>query len=199
MNENVQKNWERFLNPESLKENLVISSLYITSFEILKDSIISKIKDFFIEGFDEKGFIYSEKYNKEVLSLDKKKRPLQASFLWLKKYDVINDDDLNNWERIVLFRNELAHDMLKFLTQIPESDLLDLFQIMLNLITKIEKWWIINYELEINENYIGQEISEEDIIPGINVTLHLLFNIALGEKNESKKYFEEFIKQKNEK
>ncbi|MDN5053655.1 hypothetical protein [Aliarcobacter butzleri] len=89
--------------------------------------------------------------------------------------------------------------MLKFLTQIPESDLLDLFQIMLNLITKIEKWWIINYELEINENYIGQEISEEDIIPGINVTLHLLFNIALGEKNESKKYFEEFIKQKNEK
>ncbi|WP_260915780.1 hypothetical protein [Aliarcobacter butzleri] len=67
------------------------------------------------------------------------------------------------------------------------------------MITKIEKWWIINYELEINENYIGQEISEEDIIPGINVTLHLLFNIALGEKNESKKYFEEFIKQKNEK
>ena len=199
MNENVQKNWERFLNPESLKENLVISSLYITSFEILKDSIISKIKDFFIEGFDEKGFIYSEKYNKEVLSLDNKKRPLQASFLWLKKYDVINDDDLNNWKKIVLFRNELAHDMLKFLTQIPESDLLDLFQIMLNLITKIEKWWIINYELEINENYIGQEISEEDIIPGINVTLHLLFNIALGEKNESKKYFEEFIKQKNEK
>ena len=199
MDENIQKSWERFLNPESLKENLVISSLYITSFEILKDSIISKIKDFFIEGIDEKGFIYSQKYNKEVLSLDNKKRPLQASFLWLKKYDVINEDDLNNWEKIVLFRNELAHDMLKFLTQIPESDLLDLFQIMLNLITKIEKWWIINYELEINENYIGQEISEEDIIPGINVTLHLLFNIALGEKNESKKYFEEFIKQKNEK
>ncbi|WP_392388651.1 HepT-like ribonuclease domain-containing protein [Aliarcobacter butzleri] len=48
-------------------------------------------------------------------------------FLWLKKYDVINDDDLNNWKKIVLFRNELAHDMLKFLTQIPESDLLDLF------------------------------------------------------------------------
>lgn len=199
MDENIEKSWERFLNPESLKENLVISSLYITSFEILKDSIISKIKDFFIEGIDEKGFIYSQKYNKEVLSLDNKKRPLQASFLWLKKYDVINDDDLNNWKKIVLFRNELAHDMLKFLTQIPESDLLDLFQIMLNLITKIEKWWIINYELEINENYIGQEISEEDIIPGINVTLHLLFNIALGEKNESKKYFEEFIKQKNEK
>lgn len=54
MDENIQKSWERFLNPESLKENLVISSLYITSFEILKDSIISKIKDFFIEGIDEK-------------------------------------------------------------------------------------------------------------------------------------------------
>lgn len=199
MDENIQKSWERFLNPESLKENLVISSLYITSFEILKDSIISKIKDFFIEGIDEKGFIYSQKYNKEVLSLDNKKRPLQASFLWLKKYDVINEDDLNNWEKIVLFRNELAHDMLKFLTQIPESDLLDLFQIMLNLITKIEKWWIINYELEINEDYIDQEINEEDIIPGINVTLHLLFNIALGEKDEAKKYFEEFVKQKKEK
>ena len=72
MDENIQKSWERFLNPESLKENLVISSLYITSFEILKDSIISKIKDFFIEGIDEKGFIYSQKYNKEVLSLDNK-------------------------------------------------------------------------------------------------------------------------------
>ena len=46
MSDNIWKSWERFLKPENLKANLIISSLFITSYEILKDSIIARIRNF---------------------------------------------------------------------------------------------------------------------------------------------------------
>jgi len=51
MNKKNEVSWERFLNPDSLKTNLILSSLFITIFEMLKDSIISPIKDFYTDGF----------------------------------------------------------------------------------------------------------------------------------------------------
>lgn len=46
MNDRIRENWERFLNPEYLRGNLILVSLYIAAFEILKKSIIVRIKDF---------------------------------------------------------------------------------------------------------------------------------------------------------
>ncbi len=47
MNEEVEISWERFLNPAELRSNLLIASIYISGFEILKDSIADRIKSFF--------------------------------------------------------------------------------------------------------------------------------------------------------
>ena len=52
MDEKIKQSWERFLNPDSLRANLVTGSLYITAFEMLKDSIIERIRDFYSTGFN---------------------------------------------------------------------------------------------------------------------------------------------------
>ena len=192
MNDNIKDSWERFLNPDSLKNNLIMGSLYITSFEILKDSIIERLKDFFIEGIDDNKFIYSDRYKTKVLSLHKK--PLTASLMWLQNMDTINNDDILKFKKITIFRNKLAHEMLGFLTNTQEEDLIELFHEMINLITKIEKWWIINVEIPTDSNYDNQNINENEIIPGVNLTLKLLLDVALGNDEESKLYYEEFIK-----
>ena len=127
--------WERFLNPETLKNNLILGSIYITSFEILKDSIITKLKDFFIDGIDENGFIYSDRYKTKVLTLHK--NPLQASLIWLQDMEAIDNNDIIKFEKIKTFRNKLAHEMLDFIANIPEDDLLELFNDMISLLTKI--------------------------------------------------------------
>lgn len=48
MNDDTKIAWERYLNPEILRTNLIVASLFITAFEMLKDSIIGQVKYFFI-------------------------------------------------------------------------------------------------------------------------------------------------------
>lgn len=194
MDDNIKASWERFLNPEILRNNLILGSIYIASFEILKDTIITKLKDFFIDGIDENGFIYNDKYKTKVLTLHK--NPLQASLIWLQNMDAIDNKDIQKFKKIKTFRNKLAHEMLDFIANIPEDDLLELFNDMINLLTKIGRWWIINVEIPTNPDYDGQEINEDEITPGMNITLQLLFDIALGNEEESKKYYDEFLKKK---
>lgn len=52
MDEQIRKSWENFLNPEVLRPNLIMASLYIAAFEMLKDTIVERIRDFYITGFD---------------------------------------------------------------------------------------------------------------------------------------------------
>ncbi|MGB3478134.1 MAG: hypothetical protein WBB67_03125, partial [bacterium] len=113
MDDNVKKSWETFLNPEILRSNLIVASIYITAFEMLKDSIIDRIKNFFTHGFNENGWIVSNEYKKNVLSKDKSQ--LYASLLWLHEMSAINESDLEQFEAIKKRRNELAHEMSKLL------------------------------------------------------------------------------------
>jgi hypothetical protein len=52
MAEDVPKSGENFLNPEVLRPNLIMASLYIAAFEMLKDTIIDRTRDFYTTGFD---------------------------------------------------------------------------------------------------------------------------------------------------
>jgi len=47
MSEEAFKNWEEFLNPDKLKLALIQASIYLTSYEIFKNSTIEKLRDFF--------------------------------------------------------------------------------------------------------------------------------------------------------
>src|SRR5690606_23529225 len=43
-----REQWESFLNPEVFRDRIINISMYITIYEMLKDSIISRIKDFYV-------------------------------------------------------------------------------------------------------------------------------------------------------
>ncbi len=195
MDKNVELSWERFLNPEILRTNLIVASLYITAFEILKDSIIGHTHDFFTDGFDESGWIINDRYKSEVLSLNKS--PLYASLEWLKNMNVINEADIDNFNEIKNCRNELVHEIANFISKGPNIDPLPLFSKITDLLYKIEKWWILNVDIPTNPDFDGKDFDEGGIVPGSIMTLHLLTDIVLGAERESKFYYNEFIKQKN--
>ncbi len=50
MDQKIQKSWENFLNPDIVRPHLITTSIYIFAFQILKDSIIGRIRDFFVMG-----------------------------------------------------------------------------------------------------------------------------------------------------
>ena len=192
MENDVSLSWERFLNPEILRTNLIVASLFITAFEMLKDSIIGRIREFFTDGFNENGWIVNENYKTKVLSLNRS--PLYASLEWLKGMNVIDDQDIEEFNKIKNCRNEIAHEIANFISKGPKIDPLPLFSNMIELLHKIEKWWILNVEIPTNPDFDGQEIDEEQIVPGQIMTIRLLADIALGSEEESKFYYREFIK-----
>jgi len=191
MDERVQESWERFLHPAALRTNMITASLIITAYELLKDAVISRIRDFFSIGSKES----SPKYRADVLS--KNKSPLYASLQWLKEVEAINDDDLVTFDLVKRFRNDLAHEPARFLTDGLPNEWPDRFNEIVKLVGKIEKWWIFNVEIPSNPEYHGEEIKEEDILPGAIMTLKLMFEIALGSEEESMRYFNHFVEKKS--
>lgn len=110
MDDKVQASWERFLHPETLRSNLIVASTFITAFEMLKYSIIERIKDFYTFGYDsEKGMIVDDKFKTEVLN--RNRSPLHASLDWLKENNVIDAEDMLQFIKVKDCRNELAHDI----------------------------------------------------------------------------------------
>jgi hypothetical protein len=198
----AQESWERFLNPDELRPTLMLSSIYISTFEILKDVIISRIKDFYWRGFDENGDIIDPKYQSDVLA--KNSSPLYASILWLKEAEAISDSDIELFNQIKKRRNDIAHEMFRMLSEGLPVDFAERFNDMVSLVSKIEKWWIINVELETgpivldSENKLVEvnidDIDLDGIIPGPIASLRMLIDIAIGTDEQSRYYFNEFIK-----
>jgi hypothetical protein len=192
MDEHVRQSWERFLNPETLRSNLIVASIFLAAHETLRQSIIERIRDFYTTGFDSSGFTVDPKYHAEVLS--KNRSPVYASLAWLKESHAIDEADVEAFDRIRQTRNEIAHEITQMLTRGIPDDYLLRFHEMVNLLAKIEKWWIVNVEIPTSPDFDGEEIDEDGIMPGPVMTIRLLLDIALGSEQESKYYFDEFLK-----
>ncbi len=192
MDDKDQTKWERFLNPMVLRENLIVASIYIAAYEVLKNSIIGRIRDFYTTGFDQAGMLVDPKYEKDVLA--RNRSPVYASLLWLRESGGIEDADIANFDQIRQCRNEIVHEITSLLWQGLKADWATRFTDMVNLLSKIERWWIVNVEIPINSDFGGEEIDEDAIIPGPIMGLRLLIDIALGAEEESRRYFDEFIR-----
>jgi hypothetical protein len=190
----TDKSWEKFLHPETLRTNLIAISLFITAYETFKVRVIEKPEAFFCDGFDEHGLTLGKSYRSEVLSKNKNK--LYASLLWLKEQGGIDQSDIEAFDSIRRHRNELAHEPLAFLAS-HERDLdISKFQLLVALLTKIEKWWVVYFELAINPEMLPDGADPDEIIPGPIWSLQLLLDIALGNEPEEGYYYHAFMQRK---
>lgn len=170
--------WERFLDPEVVRPSLFLATMFITTFEILKDSIVDDVRGFFTNGFDEHGPIVGAEYQAKVLS--KNKSPLYASLQWLRENDAIDDEDLIIFEKIKSTRNQLAHQLFAVVTGQVESAHETQFTDLVRLLRKIGVWWVVNVEIPTNPDFDGQEIDEAGIVPGAVLSLQMLIEVASG-------------------
>lgn len=191
MDGKVQQSWDEFLNPDILRPRLMNASIYIAGFEGLKRTIIHRARDFFSTGFSVSGDTIDPKYESDVLALSKS--PLYASLGWLKKMNAIEDADIAAFERAKSCRNRLAHNLFMMLASegLP-TDFENCFRDMVDLLRKIEVWWIVNVEIPTNPDFDEQEIDEDDIVPGPVLGMQLLCDIALGDDKRSRVYYEKF-------
>lgn len=197
MNEDIRAKWERFLDPKELRPNLILASLYIAAFEVLKNTIIERIRDFYITGFDGKDWIISPDYQDQVLSKDRS--ATHASLKWLKESQAISDEDIEKFNQVKECRNSLAHEITKFLAKGLPLDFPLCFNDMVALLDKIERWWIINVEIPTNSDLAekAEEVDESGIVPGPVVSLQMMIDVALGSDETANYYINELRKNKS--
>jgi len=170
--------WERFLDPDVLRPSLFIATMFITTFEVLKDSVVDRIRSFYTNGFDENGPLVGPEYQIEVAS--KNKSLIYASLDWLQEHEVIDDKDLATFEQLKRTRNQLAHQLFAVVTGQVESTHEAQFEVLVELLRKIEVWWVVNFEIPTNPDFDGQEIDEAGIVPGAVLSLQMLIQVASG-------------------
>jgi len=173
-----EKSWERFLDPDVLRPSLFMATMFITTFEILKNSIVDRIRDFYSNEFSPVGNTISPEYSTEVLS--RNKSPVYASLNWLMEQEAIDASDLDQFENLKKTRNIIAHKLFDVVTGQAESPHEEQFAILVELLRKIEVWWVLNVEIATNPDYTDEEIDESGIVPGAILSLQMLLQVASG-------------------
>jgi hypothetical protein len=103
--------WEQFLDPEIVRPSLFAATMFITTFEILKDSVVERIRNFYTIGWDQDGPTIGAEYKTQVLA--RNNSAVYASLDWLREHQVIDSDDLTTFEKLKKTRNQLAHQLFK--------------------------------------------------------------------------------------
>ena len=189
------QSWNKFLNPDSLKSNLIVASMFLAAYESLRASVIDQLKDFFCVGFDQNGFNYSPDYESKVLS--KHKSPLRASLLWLKDMDVVTGSDLDRVDRIRKHRNEIAHDLPRFITESDSDVNVPLIVDICEMVAKIDQWWIREVEIPTNPDFTPEQLDSIDyagVTSGRMMFLRMMLEIATGDDEQASSYYNAFTK-----
>lgn len=181
-----ESEWRDFLNPDVTRSRLLVASVYIASFEFLKERIVSRIKNFLVFPHSDS----EERYKDEVLS--RNSSPVYASLDWLKENGAISESDIETFDRVKGCRNELAHGLSDIISTdgLPE-ELPERYHELVELCRKIEVWWVVEVEIPTDPQFDGQNIDPEEVLPGPVAGLQMLHDIALGEEGQRKSYYEE--------
>lgn len=160
---------ENFFNPDILKQNLVIASLFIAVFDNFKANIIDKVKYFYFSGIKD-GVEQFKDYEQDVLNKVKSKnnKQIKATLLWLKENEFITEAEEILFAEFTNTRNKLAHEMNRMLIDGFSEEIYKLYAEMINLFSKIERKWIIDIEIPINPPDIPYEDINWDGITSIN-------------------------------
>lgn len=190
----VDQQWKNLFDRDILKESVNIIALYITMYELLEDTLISRPKDFFtVIEYDDRA---KQQYEEHVLSLyDKtacpgintKNKELVASLLWFKKMEAIDDDDIQLFAALRTTRNEVTHQMLHAIAEGGSKYMMQLLALY-NLFCKIERWWILEIEVPIEgEIPPDKEIKEDEVMSGNMIILNAVIDILANDSNANYK------------
>lgn len=190
MHQDYIQQWKNVLDKDILKGSVNIIALYITVYELLEDTIISRPKDFYtIVEFDDRA---KQEYEQKVLALyDKeacpglntKNKVLIASLLWFKNNGAIDDHDIQVFIESRKLRNKITHEMYGTIVD-GGSAIVEQFALLYCLFCKIERWWIIEIEVSITDEIPADaEIDVNGVMSGNMIVLNVIMDILLNDSN----------------
>lgn len=181
---------ENLLDEQILRSNVEFAALFVLNFESFKEYIVDQVRGFYLNSitFDNGELTYneSEKYKKEVRSLDKKIDT--ASLKWFVQAGAITDKEIDLYHLCRKRRNDITHELLKNLSLGFHEKDMELFIDMVHLYQKIDNWWINEIEIPTSTDEIPEDYDRNQVVGGQAIILSVVNDIILG--NGATKYNE---------
>ena len=199
-NETNDRRIEKLLNPDIVRAKFVIMGLFLVVYELLRDSITGPLLSFCAQEWKDGKPLSSARYKKKVLGLDprKKEDPQRGSIAWLKMMSVVDDSDEKVIREVTDARNVIAHEMRHIVSGRREMvELETFFPSLLDLVTKIQRWWFFSVEAPVLSDSNGRisdihdllhdldGLDEDGIVTGSMITMRILCQVAMGNHDES--------------
>lgn len=156
--EKAATDWASFLDPSKVRGGLIATGVYLVAYEILCQALVEQPKGFFATDYEDLQPLPSEDYKEHVLSLHR--MPYYASAQWFKQMGAFTDEDVDCLEKIREHRNELAHETPEFVLTSDKEMNRDLLKAIVELVSKIDLWWIREIEISINPEVDGMSVDE---------------------------------------
>ncbi len=172
-----EKNFQKMFDVDRLEYNLRISSLYLTAYELLKSSIVDRLVSFFSDfNYKDGKPVKTLEYKNELNKFDKNDK-FRASCLWLHDMKALDMKDVTEILKIREHRNEIAHELAKFLIDDTQEIDINKFHSINNLLKKVDVWWIINFEMTIMPDFnINSEQGVNEVESGNMLLLEYLIS-----------------------
>ncbi len=163
--------------------------------EFLVDCIRDRPLRFFSDEFRDRPSIPSEAYKAKVLALDPKNKlyAWRGGIEWLKRMDVIDETDEIVIQEVRKVRNVMAHELRNIIGGGSMPEVGEYLPKLLELIKKIERWWIVNVELPTNPDLDGQDVGEGEIISGPEMVINILCDVATGNEEKAWAYYKHWL------
>ena len=123
-----------------------------------------------------------------------------ASLKWFIQEGAITQDDFEIYQKIRKRRNDIIHEFLKNLDEgFSDNDGM-LFNKMLTIYAKIDKWWINEIEIPTSVEEVPADYDRDDVCGGQAIVLSIINSIILENKgNEYKEVLAQIMKARNKK
>lgn len=188
----ISQQWKNIFDKDILRGSVNIIALYITVYELLEDTIISRPKDFYtVVEFDDRA---KQQYEQEVLALYRKEacpglniknKALIASLLWFKRNGAIDDHDIQIFTESRKLRNKITHEMYGAIVE-GRSAIVEQFALLYCLFCKIERWWVLEIEVPMTDEIPADaEIDVNGVMSGNMVVLNVIMDILMNDSNSN--------------
>ena len=186
--------WDKFLNPQTLKQSLIKASVFLTAYEMFRQSLIENLRSFFSDDFKDGKWVPSASYRAKVLDLYPRD-VFHASCIWFQQSGAIEQSDLDTIQRIRDHRNAIAHEIPKFISNVDHEVDCELLAALFTIVTKVDRWWIAEVEIPTDPDFDNADpdsIAYDKIHSGNMIIMQLILSIFYGDESYVADLYKQF-------
>ena len=194
-------NWKNILDENILKTNINFAAVFVMNYECLKEFVIEQVRNFYSEHFymDGDRIVCEESntYKEKVRALDKNLE--NASLKWFMDAEAITQEEYDRYQIIRKKRNDITHKLLKKLNEGFSEEDVRLFEDLMRIYNKLDRWWINEIEIPTSADDIPKDYDRNGVCGGQALILSIINEIIFGSEGDKyKELLNEFMKNKND-